>query len=64
MSARKSVEELMQHYDLHADPDAITGTLSVAAQQKIEILKALARRTRLLIRMSRPPFFRRPKLKS
>ncbi len=49
VSARKSVEELMQHYDLHADPDAITGTLSVAAQQKIEILKALARRTRLLI---------------
>jgi simple sugar transport system ATP-binding protein len=49
VSARKSVAELMQHYDLHADPDAITGTLSVAAQQKIEILKALARRTRLLI---------------
>ena len=49
VSARKSVEELMQHYDLHADPDAITGTLSVAAQQKVEILKALARRTRLLI---------------
>lgn len=49
VGARKSVEELMQHYDLHADPDAITGTLSVAAQQKVEILKALARRTRLLI---------------
>jgi simple sugar transport system ATP-binding protein len=48
-AARKTVEELMRHYDLHADPDAITGTLSVAAQQKIEILKALARRTRLLI---------------
>ncbi|MBC2887191.1 ABC transporter ATP-binding protein [Ochrobactrum sp. CM-21-5] len=49
VAARKMVEELMQHYDLHADPDAITGTLSVAAQQKVEILKALARRTRLLI---------------
>ncbi|HWT63064.1 MAG TPA: ABC transporter ATP-binding protein [Ochrobactrum sp.] len=49
VGARKMVEELMQHYDLHADPDAITGTLSVAAQQKIEILKALSRRTRLLI---------------
>ncbi|MUJ31426.1 hypothetical protein BFJ57_00455 [Brucella abortus] len=47
--ARKMVETLMQQYDLHADPDAITGTLSVAAQQKVEILKALARRTRLLI---------------
>ena len=49
VAARKMVDELMQHYDLHADPDAITGTLSVAAQQKVEILKALARRTRLLI---------------
>ncbi|MFD2651128.1 ABC transporter ATP-binding protein [Brucella rhizosphaerae] len=49
VSARKMVEELMQHYDLHADPDAVTGTLSVASQQKIEILKALSRRTRLLI---------------
>ncbi len=48
-AARKLVEDLMQHYDLHADPDAITGALSVAAQQKVEILKALARRTRLLI---------------
>ncbi|RQP18051.1 MAG: ATP-binding cassette domain-containing protein, partial [Brucella intermedia] len=47
--ARKMVEALMQQYDLHADPDAITGALSVAAQQKVEILKALARRTRLLI---------------
>ncbi|WP_449414947.1 ABC transporter ATP-binding protein [Ochrobactrum teleogrylli] len=49
VAARKMVDELMQQYDLHADPDAITGTLSVAAQQKVEILKALARRTRLLI---------------
>jgi simple sugar transport system ATP-binding protein len=46
---RKMVDDLMQQYDLHADPDAITGALSVAAQQKVEILKALARRTRLLI---------------
>jgi simple sugar transport system ATP-binding protein len=49
VSARKMVEALMQQYDLHADPEAITGALSVAAQQKVEILKALARRTRLLI---------------
>lgn len=49
VAARKLVTELMQQYDLHADPDAITGALSVAAQQKVEILKALARRTRLLI---------------
>jgi len=49
VAARKMVDDLMQQYDLHADPDAITGALSVAAQQKVEILKALARRTRLLI---------------
>ncbi|TMV05810.1 ABC transporter ATP-binding protein [Brucella haematophila] len=49
VAARTMVDDLMQQYDLHADPDAITGALSVAAQQKVEILKALARRTRLLI---------------
>lgn len=47
--AKKDVIELMQHYDLIVDPDAITSTLSVAAQQKVEILKALSRKTRLLI---------------
>lgn len=36
VSARKMVEALMQQYDLHADPEAITGALSVAAQQKVE----------------------------
>lgn len=49
VAARRLVDDLMGQYDLHADPDAITGALSVAAQQKVEILKALARRTRLLI---------------
>lgn len=48
-AAKKAVIELMQHYDLVVDPDAITSTLSVAAQQKVEILKALSRNTRLLI---------------
>lgn len=49
VAARSRVEQLMRQYDLHAEPDALTGTLSVAAQQKVEILKALSRETRLLI---------------
>lgn len=47
--ARRQVVELSQRFDLAVDPDARTDTLSVAAQQKVEILKALARDTRLLI---------------
>ncbi len=47
--ARRSVTALSRKYELAVDPDALTGRLSVAAQQKVEILKALARDTRILI---------------
>jgi simple sugar transport system ATP-binding protein len=47
--ARAHVLELMDRYELHVPPDARVETLSVAARQKVEILKALARETRLLI---------------
>lgn len=47
--AREQVVELSRRYDLDVSPDARIETLSVAAQQKVEILKALARETRLLI---------------
>ncbi len=46
---RAMVLELAQRYSLDVDPDARLSTLSVAAQQKVEILKALSRRTRILI---------------
>jgi len=48
-AARREVRDLAGRYKLEVDPDASVGHLSVAAQQKVEILKALARRIRLLI---------------
>ncbi|MBX9457846.1 MAG: ATP-binding cassette domain-containing protein, partial [Rhizobium sp.] len=48
--ARKRVEALAKRYNLDIEPDARVSTLSVAAQQKVEILKALSRDTvRVLI---------------
>ena len=47
--ARRWVVALSREYELAVDPDALTGRLSVAAQQKVEILKALSRDTRILI---------------
>lgn len=41
--------ELSARYGLEISPDAQLSTLSVAAQQKVEILKALSRDTRILI---------------
>ncbi len=43
------MQALAERYRLDVAPDAIVAGLSVAAQQKVEILKALARRVRLLI---------------
>ncbi|HET9002402.1 MAG TPA: ATP-binding cassette domain-containing protein [Gemmatimonadaceae bacterium] len=48
-SARRRVRELSASTGLEADPDAIAGTLGVGAQQRVEILKALARGVKLLI---------------
>jgi simple sugar transport system ATP-binding protein len=46
---RADVERLGARHGLAVDPAAVVGRLSVAAQQKVEILKALARDVRLLI---------------
>ncbi len=48
-ASRREVADLAARYRLGVEPDAIVGRLSVAAQQKVEILKALARNVRLLI---------------
>ena len=47
--ARERVLELSKRFDLNVPLDDPVETLSVAAQQKVEILKALSRETRLLI---------------
>ncbi|PSJ53628.1 ABC transporter ATP-binding protein [Kumtagia ephedrae] len=48
-AARERVAALAARYNLEADPDARVAGLSVAAQQKVEILKALSRDVRVLI---------------
>jgi simple sugar transport system ATP-binding protein len=47
--ARRRVRELSLATGLTVDPDAVAGTLGVGAQQRVEILKALARGVKLLI---------------
>ena len=48
-AARRTVRELGRTTGLTVDPDAIAGTLGISARQRVEILKALARRVKLLI---------------
>src|SRR6202171_5777538 len=46
---RRSVRELSASYGLPVDPDALVRDLPVGIQQRVEILKALYRRARVLI---------------
>ena len=48
-SARKEVLELSRKYRLDIDPDAKIENLSVGLQQRVEILKALYRKAKILI---------------
>lgn len=47
--ARKAVEEIVEKYGLHVDPDAVISDISVGMQQRVEILKALYRGAEILI---------------
>lgn len=47
--ARRDVDELSQRYGLAVDPDAVVGDLSVGAQQRVELIKALYRDAEILI---------------
>ncbi|PZQ47044.1 MAG: heme ABC transporter ATP-binding protein [Rhodovulum sulfidophilum] len=47
--ARAELKRLETEYGLEVDPDAVVGDLSVGAQQRVEILKALYRRAEILI---------------
>src|SRR5689334_11767359 len=46
---RKRVREFSQSYGLPVDPDAVVRDLPVGTQQRVEILKALYRKARVLI---------------
>ncbi len=47
--ARSEIRELSKRFGLEVDPDALVGDLSVGRQQRVEIVKALAREARVLI---------------
>ena len=47
--ARRQIKELAKRFGFEIDPDAKVGTLSVGQQQRVEILKALYRDTRILV---------------
>jgi simple sugar transport system ATP-binding protein/ribose transport system ATP-binding protein len=46
---RRFVRQLIDSYDLDLDPEILVERLSVADQQKVEILRALARRARIIV---------------
>ncbi len=48
-AARKQVVEISQKYGLKVDPDETIENLSVGLQQRVEILKALYRKAKILI---------------
>lgn len=45
----RELEEIGERYGLHVDPHALVGGLSVAGQQRVEIVKALYRGARILV---------------
>ncbi len=48
-AARTRINELSTSYGLSVDPDALVGDLSVGAQQRVELIKALYRDAEILI---------------
>jgi general nucleoside transport system ATP-binding protein len=48
-AARARVRELSDRYGLTVDPDALVEDITVGAQQRVEILKALYRNARILV---------------
>ncbi|HEY9593123.1 MAG TPA: ABC transporter ATP-binding protein [Spirochaetia bacterium] len=47
--ARRAVSDKIREFQLNLDPDAVAGDISVAARQKVEILKLLYRNVSILI---------------
>ena len=48
-NTKEKVLKVMDRFNLHVNPDAIVGSLSVAEQQKVEILRALNSNARLIV---------------
>ncbi len=47
--ARREIQQLSEEYGLEVDPDAIVEDLPVGVQQRVEIIKALYRRAKILV---------------
>src|SRR4051812_26730600 len=47
--SRARVQEISERYGLHVDPDAIVEDITVGAQQRVEILRALYRGAEVLV---------------
>ena len=48
-AARAKVREISERFGFHVDPDALVEDLPVGVQQRVEIIKALAREARVLV---------------
>ncbi|MDG2474955.1 MAG: ABC transporter ATP-binding protein [Paracoccaceae bacterium] len=48
-SARETLKNLATEYELNVDPDSLIENISVGMQQRVEILKALYRKAKILI---------------
>ena len=48
-AARRRVTELSEQYNLHVNPDAVIEDLPVGVRQRVEILKALYRKSDILV---------------
>ncbi|WP_432457881.1 ABC transporter ATP-binding protein [Cellulomonas iranensis] len=48
-TARRRVREISERFGFDLDPDALVGDLPVGVQQRVEIVKALARDARILV---------------
>lgn len=48
-ATRKQIREISARFGFNVDPDALVGELPVGVQQRVEIIKALARDSRILI---------------
>ncbi|GAA1354269.1 ABC transporter ATP-binding protein [Falsarthrobacter nasiphocae] len=48
-TTRRRIKEISDRYGFDVNPDAVVEDLSVGAQQRVEIVKALVRRARILI---------------
>ena len=53
MNEERAIKKLAVEYELNVDPDSKVDSISVGMQQRVEILKALFRKAKILILFQR-----------